>query len=69
MSAKDVKVEHHFDFGSPNCYFAHRAIPAIEQRTGAKFIYFPMLLGGVFKADEQPGAARRLQGHRQQARL
>jgi 2-hydroxychromene-2-carboxylate isomerase len=50
MSAKDVKVEHHFDFGSPNCYFAHRAIPAIEQRTGAKFAYVPMLLGGVFKA-------------------
>jgi 2-hydroxychromene-2-carboxylate isomerase len=50
MSAKDVKVEHHFDFGSPNCYFAHRAIPAIEQRTGVKFAYVPMLLGGVFKA-------------------
>jgi 2-hydroxychromene-2-carboxylate isomerase len=50
MSAKDVKVEHHFDFGSPNCYFAHRAIPAIEDRTGAKFAYVPMLLGGVFKA-------------------
>ena len=50
MSAKDVKVEHHFDFGSPNCYFAHRAIPAIEERTGVKFTYFPMLLGGVFKA-------------------
>ena len=50
MSAKDVKVEHHFDFGSPNCYFAHRAIPAIEQRTGAKFDYVPVLLGGIFKA-------------------
>ena len=44
------KVEHHFDFGSPNCYFAHRVIGAIEQRTGATFIYVPILLGGVFKA-------------------
>ena len=44
------RVEHHFDFGSPNCYFAHRAIGAIEQRTGASFTYVPILLGGVFKA-------------------
>ena len=48
-------VEHHFDFGSPNCYFAHRAIGAIEQRTGATFTYVPILLGGVFKAtNNQP---------------
>ncbi len=39
-----------FDFGSPNAYLAHRVIPAIEGRTGAKFIYVPVLLGGVFKA-------------------
>jgi 2-hydroxychromene-2-carboxylate isomerase len=25
-------------------------IPAIEQRTGARFVYVPVLLGGVFKA-------------------
>ena len=43
------KVELHFDFGSPNAYFAHKAIPAIEQRTGARFAYVPVLLGGVFK--------------------
>jgi 2-hydroxychromene-2-carboxylate isomerase len=43
------KVEFHFDFGSPNAYLAHRVIPAIERRTGAKFIYVPVLLGGVFK--------------------
>jgi 2-hydroxychromene-2-carboxylate isomerase len=42
-------VEFHFDFGSPNAYFAHRAIPAIEARTGAKFRDVPVLLGGVFK--------------------
>ena len=43
------KVEFHFDFGSPNAYFAHAIIPAIETRTGAKFNYVPVLLGGVFK--------------------
>jgi len=43
------KVEFHFDFGSPNAYFAHKLIPAIEQRTGATFSYVPVLLGGVFK--------------------
>jgi 2-hydroxychromene-2-carboxylate isomerase len=43
-------VEFHFDFGSPNAYLAHRVIPAIEARTGAKFTYIPVLLGGVFKA-------------------
>ena len=44
-----AKVEFHFDFGSPNAYLAHLVIPQIEQRTGAKFAYVPVLLGGVFK--------------------
>jgi 2-hydroxychromene-2-carboxylate isomerase len=39
-----------FDFGSPNAYLAHRVIPGIEARTGATFVYVPVLLGGVFKA-------------------
>jgi 2-hydroxychromene-2-carboxylate isomerase len=43
------KVEFHFDFGSPNAYFAHKVIPQIEQRTGVTFQYVPVLLGGVFK--------------------
>ena len=42
-------VEFHFDFGSPNAYLAHLVIPEIEQRTGVKFDYVPVLLGGVFK--------------------
>jgi 2-hydroxychromene-2-carboxylate isomerase len=45
-----MDVEFHFDFGSPNAYLAHRAIPAIEARTGVRFRYVPVLLGGVFKA-------------------
>lgn len=44
-----MKVEFHFDFGSPNAYFSHKLIPAIEARTGASFDYVPVLLGGVFK--------------------
>jgi 2-hydroxychromene-2-carboxylate isomerase len=42
-------VEFHFDFGSPNAYLAHRVIPDIAARTGARFEYLPVLLGGVFK--------------------
>src|SRR5271163_2686480 len=45
-----TQVEFHFDFGSPNAYLAHLVIPEIERRTGAKFEYVPVLLGGVFKA-------------------
>jgi 2-hydroxychromene-2-carboxylate isomerase len=44
------QVEFHFDFGSPNTYCSHRVIPDIEKRTGATFVYVPVLLGGVFKA-------------------
>src|SRR6185312_10950172 len=52
-------VEFHFDFGSPNAYLAHLVIPAIERRTGARFRYVPVLLGGVFKAtgNRSPGEA------------
>ncbi len=39
----------YYDFGSPNAYFAHRLIPGIEARTGARFRYVPVLLGGLFK--------------------
>jgi 2-hydroxychromene-2-carboxylate isomerase len=44
-----VPVQFLFDFGSPNAYLCHRAIPAIEARTGVKFEYVPVLLGGIFK--------------------
>ena len=42
-------VEFLFDFGSPNAYLAHKVLPEIETRTGAKFEYVPVLLGGIFK--------------------
>ena len=45
-----LDIEFHYDFGSPNTYFCHRLIPGIEERTGAKITYCPVLLGGIFKA-------------------
>jgi 2-hydroxychromene-2-carboxylate isomerase len=44
-----LRVHFLFDFGSPNAYLSHRVIPAIEDRTGAKFEYIPVLLGGLFR--------------------
>jgi len=50
-SAGDMtSVDFLFDFGSPNAYLAHRVIPAIAARTGTRFRYLPILLGGIFKA-------------------
>lgn len=57
-----VKVEFHFDFGSPNAYLSHLVIPEIERRTGAKFEYVPVLLGGVFKATNNRSPAQSLAG-------
>jgi 2-hydroxychromene-2-carboxylate isomerase len=45
-----LKVEFHFDFGSPNAYLAELVLPEIQKRTGVKFEYVPVLLGGVYKA-------------------
>ena len=55
-------VEFLFDFGSPNAYLAHRAIPAIESRTGVKFDYVPILLGGIFKLTGNKSPAESLAG-------
>ncbi len=57
-----ARVEYHFDFGSPNAYLAHLVIPEIEQRTGAKFEYVPILLGGVFKLTNNRSPAESLGG-------
>jgi 2-hydroxychromene-2-carboxylate isomerase len=51
-----------FDFGSPNAFLSHEAIPAIEQRTGVKFEYVPILLGGIFKATNNKSPAETLAG-------
>lgn len=57
-----MTVEFHFDFGSPNAYLSHLVIPSIEERTGVKFEYVPVLLGGVFKATNNVSPAISLQG-------
>ena len=44
------RPEFYFDFGSPNAYLAYRVLPAIEARTGTRFLHVPVLLGGIFKA-------------------
>jgi 2-hydroxychromene-2-carboxylate isomerase len=57
-----ITVEFHFDFGSPNAYLSHLVIPEIEKRTGAKFEYVPILLGGVFKLTNNRSPAESLVG-------
>ena len=39
-----------YDFASPYTYLVHKVLPEIETRTGARAVYKPVLLGGVFKA-------------------
>ena len=51
-----------FDFGSPNAYLSHEAIPAIEKRTGVRFDYVPILLGGIFKSTNNKSPAETLAG-------
>jgi 2-hydroxychromene-2-carboxylate isomerase len=51
-----------FDFGSPNAFLSHEAIPAIEQRIGVKFEYVPILLGGIFKATNNKSPGETLAG-------
>ena len=56
------RIEFLFDFGSPNAYLAEIAIPGIEARTGVKFEYVPILLGGIFKATNNMSPFESLQG-------
>jgi 2-hydroxychromene-2-carboxylate isomerase len=59
-----VKVEFMFDFGSPNAYLAAQVIPEVERRTGVKFDYVPVLLGGIFKLTNNRSPAESLRGIR-----
>jgi len=59
-----IRVEFHFDFGNPNAYLSHLVIPEIEQRTGVRFDYVPVLLGGVFKMTNNRSPAETLAGIR-----
>jgi 2-hydroxychromene-2-carboxylate isomerase len=57
-----VRVQFMFDFGSPNAYLAERVVPAIEARTGVKFEYVPVLLGGMYKLTGNSSPADYLRG-------
>lgn len=57
-----LNVEFQFDFGSPNAYLAEVALSGIEQRTGHKFAYIPVLLGGIYKATGNMSPAESLRG-------
>jgi 2-hydroxychromene-2-carboxylate isomerase len=46
---KPLQVQFLFDFGSPNAYLCHKVLADIESRTGVRFEYLPILLGGLFK--------------------
>lgn len=59
-----MKIEFHYDFGSPNAYLVHKVIPATTARTGIEFEHVPVLLGGVFKATNNVSPAVSLQGIR-----
>src|SRR6516225_579792 len=60
--AKSLRVEFQFDFGSPNAYLAELVIPSIERRTGVKFEYVPVLLGGIYKATGNMSPSDSLRG-------
>lgn len=57
-----LKVEFHFDFASPNAYYALKVLSKIERRTGVKFEYVPVLLGGLFKATNNKSPMESLVG-------
>lgn len=48
MTSKSV--DFYFDLGSPAAYLAWTQLPQICEKAGARLVYKPMLLGGVFKA-------------------
>jgi 2-hydroxychromene-2-carboxylate isomerase len=43
-------VDFYFDFGSPASYLAATQLPQLCADTGARLVWKPMLLGGVFQA-------------------
>ena len=57
-------AEFHFDFGSPNAYLSHLVLPEMERRTGARFEYVPILLGGIFKLTNNRSPAESMVGIR-----
>ncbi len=42
-------IQFYYDFSSPYTYIAHKKIREIQKKSSIKFIYCPMLLGGLHK--------------------
>jgi len=42
-------LDFYYDFGSPNAYFAWKALQGVTERTGLEVIMHPVLIGGIFK--------------------
>jgi len=43
-------LDFYYDFGSPNAYFAWKALQGVSERTGLEVIMHPVLIGGIFKS-------------------
>lgn len=46
----EKSVEFYFDVGSPSSYLAWTQLPKICDQAGARLIYKPILLGGIYQA-------------------
>jgi 2-hydroxychromene-2-carboxylate isomerase len=57
-----ISAQFLFDVGSPNAYLVHKVLPSVEQRTGVKFTYVPILLGGLFKLTNNRSPAEAFAG-------
>ena len=44
------KLDFYYDFGSPNAYFAWKALQGVSERTGLEVVMHPVLIGGIFKS-------------------
>ena len=42
-------IQFYYDFSSPYTYIAHKKIREVQKKNSIKFIYCPMLLGGLHK--------------------
>ena len=48
-------LDFYYDFGSPNAYFAWKALQGVSARTGLEVKMHPVLIGGIFKlTNNQP---------------
>jgi 2-hydroxychromene-2-carboxylate isomerase len=59
---KPFHVQFLFDFGSPNAYLSHKVLAGFESRTGVRFEYVPVLLGGLFKLSNNRSPAETYAG-------